>query len=319
MDLRAPTHVHAKRRLGLTQPNDPNQSLVGYGFGESDDSDDSSQRQPVRVSKVVIQSPHTTAEKAVLVRTKPNETAAPERPIKQQVVKSSQIQRLVTRRRDAQQKLGTSGEPVSDEIMFRYDVGNCAEQVDSATYKATPVEGFGASMLRAMGWKGNVTEKAENGEYTSGSKLPRPLRLGLGAKPSDLASEQSKKRPRSVMEEDRKEKDAGTDVDHIDENRKVRSEKNGTEGNGRRERSPLASDNDSRSRSRRRRAERGEARDMRYRSKRSRFSDTVYDGKRENYERSYDDRRRRSSYERESYREDDVVKYSRHSTRRRSK
>ncbi|CDF40635.1 unnamed protein product [Chondrus crispus] len=100
-------------------------------------------------------------------------------------VKVSQIARLVERRKDAERELQVSDSvETKDEALFRYDVERCSREVSLQTYQGTPVDGFGAAMLRSMGWRGNTEKKGKGSKDLSDSwrPKPRPSRLGLGAK-----------------------------------------------------------------------------------------------------------------------------------------
>lgn len=133
---------------------------------------------------------HVTATKQEKV-----EETAPKEDVKK-IEKASQIARLVERRRIAERELEIKFEgEVRDETLFRYDVDKCPEHVDVVQYEQTPVDGFGETMLRAMGWKGKLTDG--KGE---GPKL-RPARLGLGAKlggPPPPSRKATGKRERSL-------------------------------------------------------------------------------------------------------------------------
>lgn len=70
----------------------------------------------------------------------------------------------------------------ADEDTFRKDVDDAPEAPSLAAYEATPIEGFGAALLRGMGWKGedNTTKNAA-AQKTKEPKR-RPALLGIGAK-----------------------------------------------------------------------------------------------------------------------------------------
>lgn len=166
--------------VGLARP----QSAAGFGGGE--DSDDEKPRVK-SVTRIVSAAKDEQEHKLdhnhhskVTGGEPKKEDVQDEAPKK----KTSQIARLVERRRDAERRLldKRSGEG-RDELLFHYDVESCPEQVALATYEKTPVDGFGAAMLRSMGWKGNA-EKGSNGAKEEDEWLPklRPARLGLGAK-----------------------------------------------------------------------------------------------------------------------------------------
>lgn len=73
---------------------------------------------------------------------------------------------------------------MTEEEAFENDMREAPDAPDLAAYEATPIEGFGAALLRGMGWK--------DGESLSKDKKPaakpkelkkRPALLGIGAKP----------------------------------------------------------------------------------------------------------------------------------------
>jgi hypothetical protein len=69
----------------------------------------------------------------------------------------------------------------TEDDVLRNDLNEAPDAPSLAAYEATPIEGFGAALLRGMGWKdGDTTGKA-------GTKKPketkrRPALLGIGAK-----------------------------------------------------------------------------------------------------------------------------------------
>ena len=60
------------------------------------------------------------------------------------------------------------------------------EEADLQAYEQTPVEDFGAALLRGMGWNGTAEEKEDE-------SMPRPHRLGLGATPKLVLPESNGK------------------------------------------------------------------------------------------------------------------------------
>ncbi|VEU21508.1 DEKNAAC102633 [Brettanomyces naardenensis] len=74
----------------------------------------------------------------------------------------------------------------SQEVpLLMEDVPEDVEETTMESYKKVPVEKFGLAMLRGMGWEGDA--KKEEASSKQDSKLkPRPLLLGLGAKPSPI-------------------------------------------------------------------------------------------------------------------------------------
>lgn len=113
--------------------------------------------------------------------------------------KDSQIALLVKRRKTMQQELAPHLEQDSrDSALFRYDLDKCPDHSDTRAYERTPVEGFGETMLRAMGWKGSVS--ANKGQTV---KL-RPPRLGLGVElggvPPPSRRAQKRARPQEITD-----------------------------------------------------------------------------------------------------------------------
>lgn len=98
--------------------------------------------------------------------------------------KVSQIERLVRRRKDAENEIvGQQSREGKDEALFRYDLERCPEEVSKSAYRDTPVEGFGVAMLRSMGWRGDGDEKkSSKGSSNDWRPKLRPSRLGLGAR-----------------------------------------------------------------------------------------------------------------------------------------
>lgn len=189
MDSFAIGPKRGKRRRGRTGPgaNGFARPQAASGFGGDDDSDDEKPRaKPVARVVGSVRNDKPGEPRGV---SKPE--VAPSVSKKEQDVvqtggeKNSQIARLVKRRRDAERELRAQafGEG-KDEALFRYDVDKCPEQVALTTYESTPVDGFGAAMLRSMGWKENADRYVSGSKDKSDNWKPklRPPRLGLGAK-----------------------------------------------------------------------------------------------------------------------------------------
>lgn len=182
-----------KRRRGVQSVA---QRAVVASFADGEDSDDSQPRAKL-VKRMVPSAPqkdtkaqNSTESKAkVDKRSTSNEAySAASGP------KQSQIARLVARRKKAQQEVEpvSSGGDGTDGAMFRYDVEKCPEHAGLAAYKSTPVEGFGVSLLAAMGWKGAIDGKDKNEDGLK--RKPRLPRLGLGAKIRDIPLPNAQKR-----------------------------------------------------------------------------------------------------------------------------
>lgn len=87
------------------------------------------------------------------------------------------------RHRDAQQAAQPDDRHVArnpDEAFFKAQVRQCADDATTESYRATPVLGFGESLLRNMGWDGAVDPVPS--AVPDDTIVPRPDRLGLGAK-----------------------------------------------------------------------------------------------------------------------------------------
>lgn len=92
--------------------------------------------------------------------------------------KGSQIARLLQRRRNSDALMTAEPSPHHrDDALFRAQLQQCADNATLSAYHSKPVEGFGESMLRAMGWTGPVDLTSPDDDL-----VPRPDRLGLGAK-----------------------------------------------------------------------------------------------------------------------------------------
>lgn len=110
--------------------------------------------------------------------------------------RTSQIGRLVERRRAVEAHVSANSHPQlsdgtktrNEDVVFRAHLSQCADDANAHGYDSTPVDGFGESMLRAMGWSGpssSLTSSVKGGTKDSEKDQPlvaRPDRLGLGAK-----------------------------------------------------------------------------------------------------------------------------------------
>lgn len=74
---------------------------------------------------------------------------------------------------------------ISEEEALDRDIQDAPDAPTLAEYAATPVEEFGAAMLRGMGWKEGQGIGTQKGQKLVKSKVPerRPALLGIGAKP----------------------------------------------------------------------------------------------------------------------------------------
>ncbi|KAF9730394.1 g-patch domain protein [Paraphaeosphaeria minitans] len=74
--------------------------------------------------------------------------------------------------------------PISEEEAFEDDMREAPDAPDLAAYEATPIEGFGAALLRGMGWKdGDSLSKDKKPASEPKAIKRRPALLGIGAKP----------------------------------------------------------------------------------------------------------------------------------------
>ena len=92
-----------------------------------------------------------------------------------------------------------------DKEQLKQDLERLAEDVDveSDSYRAVPIQDFGAALLRGMGWTGTQSTKEDD------PVLPRPSRLGLGATPKildDLNLATHSRRPRRQDQVQREQK-----------------------------------------------------------------------------------------------------------------
>jgi hypothetical protein len=67
----------------------------------------------------------------------------------------------------------------SEEEAFRNDIRDAPDAPTLEAYEATPIEGFGAALLRGMGWKDDDKKPAAKPKEVT----RRPALLGIGAKP----------------------------------------------------------------------------------------------------------------------------------------
>jgi hypothetical protein len=71
----------------------------------------------------------------------------------------------------------------TDDEIFQNDYRNAPEGPDLAAFEATPIEGFGAALLRGMGWKDGEEIGRNKGQPTKSKEVKRrPALLGIGAK-----------------------------------------------------------------------------------------------------------------------------------------
>ena len=75
--------------------------------------------------------------------------------------------------------------PISEEEALKNDLQDAPDAPTLAAYEATPIEGFGAALLRGMGWKD--TDTSDKPKKTPEEIARRPALLGIGAKPETAA------------------------------------------------------------------------------------------------------------------------------------
>jgi hypothetical protein len=74
--------------------------------------------------------------------------------------------------------------PISEEEAFENDMREAPDAPDLAAYEATPIEGFGAALLRGMGWKDGESLNKDKKPLAKPKEIKkRPALLGIGAKP----------------------------------------------------------------------------------------------------------------------------------------
>lgn len=169
---------------GLAQP----QAASGFG-GDDDSGDEKPRAKPVTRVVSSVRNDKPDEPRGVIKEEVGHNVAKKEEDVGQaRGEKKSQIARLVARRRDAERQLAAQASGGGqDEALFRYDVDKCPEQAALTTYESTPVDGFGAALLRSMGWSGNTDGDGADSKDKSDTWKPklRPRRLGLGAKLGD--------------------------------------------------------------------------------------------------------------------------------------
>ncbi|KAF2757269.1 hypothetical protein EJ05DRAFT_477477 [Pseudovirgaria hyperparasitica] len=81
---------------------------------------------------------------------------------------------------------------VNDREAFQQAYEEAPDMASIADYENTPIEGFGAALLRGMGWKdGESIGRKRDGPVVKPRVLERrPALLGIGAKPEDATGEE---------------------------------------------------------------------------------------------------------------------------------
>ena len=70
----------------------------------------------------------------------------------------------------------------AEEDSFLKDVHNAPDAPTIEAYEATPIEGFGAAMLRGMGWKDDDVKDKNGAAVKPQATKRRPALLGIGRK-----------------------------------------------------------------------------------------------------------------------------------------
>jgi hypothetical protein len=156
--------------------------------------------------KQLAKAPHTQAQNVVAVNIEEpkmqygltilkkeevleavEETVAPAEPVEEVRDNLTEEQRLDKRALDALLNGKSTDDdlviPVlSEEEAFRNEVRDAPDAPTLATYEATPIEGFGAALLRGMGWKEGETAGRSAAPAKPKEYKRRPALLGIGAK-----------------------------------------------------------------------------------------------------------------------------------------
>lgn len=87
----------------------------------------------------------------------------------------SQVAKLIERRRSK-----VEGGALDEDAAYKIDLDQCADDATAASYSKVPIESFGASLLKRMGWNGKPDGKSEAVAAAPVSKLtggiqPPPL------------------------------------------------------------------------------------------------------------------------------------------------
>jgi len=129
--------------------------------------------------------------------------------VEDELLPTSQIERLVTRKKRRRNEAGVDLEELTPEERaseeFRLDLASCAAPVEVKAYQETPVDGFGLRMLRGMGW-------SETDVVAAPVEAPlRQHRVGLGADPAALRKQgiqAARSRAKSNQSPERQEDDS---------------------------------------------------------------------------------------------------------------
>ncbi|PXF48415.1 hypothetical protein BWQ96_01875 [Gracilariopsis chorda] len=180
------TAARRKKARANTLPPLKKQPSAFASEHDSDASTDAS--RPRKITTVSTPAPKTENNQSTSVKAE-QQAEAQENTTRP---KTSQIARLVERRKEAQLSSSTNRDQ-RDNVLFQYDLSKCAEGADGAGYDQRPVDGFGEMMLKAMGWSGK-----KSAEEKHKAPVPRPSRLGLGAKLDNQKKPPPTKRLRST-------------------------------------------------------------------------------------------------------------------------
>lgn len=181
------TAARRKKARGNTLPSFKQQASAFASEHDSDASTDASRPRKITTVSTPAIEPETNQSSSV----KADQQAETQE--KATRSKTSQIARLVERRKEAHVSSSINRDQ-RDNVLFQYDLSKCPDGADVAVYEERPVDGFGEMMLKAMGWSG---KKSAEEKYNA--PVPRPSRLGLGAKLGSQKKPPPTRRPRSAQ------------------------------------------------------------------------------------------------------------------------
>ncbi|KAF2854678.1 hypothetical protein T440DRAFT_496061 [Plenodomus tracheiphilus IPT5] len=196
----------------------------------------------------------------------------------------------------------------SEEEAFRDDIHNAPEAPTLEAYEAQPIDGFGAALLRGMGWKDGEAF-GKNGKTTKQKEVKRrPALLGIGAKEEAAVgvelgawgpkSGKGKKVAQSYNPVALRNKRTGEIITEEELKAKLESQDMVTEEKPSKSRGKYSGDNDNNENDEHRRDKRREKQDDRNRDRRR---DADYDSERNKDKERYSDHRR----EKEDYNDSD--------------
>lgn len=216
--------------------------------------------------------------------------------------------------------------PISEEEALKNDLQDAPDAPTLAAYEATPIEGFGAALLRGMGWKDPDT--SDKSKKTPEEIARRPALLGIGAKPEsavgfemgELTGGNKGKNPRKTAVQYNpvalRNKRTGETITEEELQERLKKQKEAAEKAAKN--NAMVSDDekdDERRREKRREKKSRDRRDDEYDSERRQDKERSDDRREKRYEHSDRDRRRDRKYDdyedsdrdrrREKYRDSD--------------